>query len=70
MGCRPRRTEPKPLVKLGPASPARNVVNRDSDGLLLAHKDHEPLAAGNASVEEISLQHGIMLSPEQDFTTS
>src|ERR1700734_462806 len=66
MGGGPRRTEPKPLVKLRPASPPRNVANRNRDGLLLAHKDHEPLAAGNASVEEISLQHGIVLGQDRD----
>ena len=51
----------KPLVKLRPASPPRNVANCDRDGLLLADQDHEPLAAGNAGVEEISLQHCVVL---------
>ena len=40
------RAEPKPFVELRPASPPRNVANRDRDGLLLANKDHEPLASG------------------------
>src|SRR3984885_6407273 len=66
MECRPRRTEPKPLVKLGPASPARYVANRNCDGLLLADEDHKPLAAGDARVEEISLQHWVVLSQDRD----
>src|SRR4029077_12465599 len=66
MGGRPRRTQPKPLVELGPASPTRNIANRDRDGLLLADKDPEPFAAGNASVEEVSLQHGIVLGQDRD----
>jgi hypothetical protein len=36
------------------------------DGLLLADKDHQPLAASNAGVEEVSLQHGIMLGQDRD----
>src|ERR1700722_5916354 len=66
MGGGTRRTEPKPLVKLRPASRPRNVTNRNRDGLLLADQDHEPLAAGNAGVEEISLQHGIVLGQDRD----
>jgi hypothetical protein len=66
MGGGPRRTEPKPFVKLRPASPPRNVANRNRDGPLLADQDHEPLAAGNASVEEVSLQHGIVLGQDRD----
>ena len=34
------------------------------DGLFPADNDHEPLAAGNASVEEIWLQHGIVLGQD------
>ena len=33
-------------IRLRPAPPARTVANRDRDGLLLAHKDHEPLVSG------------------------
>src|ERR1700722_6133759 len=36
---------------------SRNVANGDRDGFLLAYEDHEPLTAGDAGVEEISLQH-------------
>ena len=34
------RAESKPLVKLRPASPPRNVANRDCDRLLLADENH------------------------------
>jgi len=66
MGGRPRRTESKPLVKLRPASPARNVANRDRDGLLLADKNHQPLAASDAGVEEVSLEHCVVLGEDRD----
>src|ERR1700730_8617621 len=66
MGGGPRRTEPKPLVKLRPASPPRNVANRNRDGFLLADEDHEPLAASDAGVEEISLQHCVVLGEDRD----
>jgi hypothetical protein len=68
MGGRARRTEPKPLVELRPAAPARNVANCDRDGLLLADKDHERLTAGDAGVEEISLEHGIVLGQDGMIT--
>src|SRR5271166_6110175 len=63
---RARRPEPKPLVELRPAPPARHVANCDSDGPLLADQDHEPLAAGEAWVEEISLQHWVVLGHNRD----
>ena len=63
---RARRSNPKPFVELRPASPARNVANRDRDGLLLADENHEPLAASDASVEEISLQHRVVLGHNRD----
>ena len=57
---------PKPLIELRPVPPPRNVANRDRDGLLLGHKDHEPLAASDAGIKEVSLQHGIMLGQDRD----
>jgi hypothetical protein len=56
----------KPFVGLRPAPPARNVANCDRDGLLLADKDHQPLAAGDAGVEEVSLQHRVVLGEDRD----
>src|ERR1700677_4478421 len=44
----------------------RYVANGDRDGLLLADEDHEPLAAGDAGVEEVSLQHGIVPGHDRD----
>ena len=66
MGGRPRRTESKPLVKLRPASPPRNVANCDGDGLFLANEDHKSLATRHAGVEEISLQHCVVLGQDRD----
>jgi hypothetical protein len=51
---------PKPFVELRQPSPSRNVANRDRDGLLQADEDHEPLAARDASLEEVSLQHRVV----------
>ena len=60
------RAESKPLVKLRPASAPRNVANRDRDGLLLADENHKPLATRHAGVEEISLQHYVVLGKDRD----
>ena len=60
------RPVPKPFVEFRPASPPGNVANRDRDRLLLADEDHEPLAAGDAGVEEVSLQHGVVLGQDGD----
>src|SRR5208282_4247143 len=59
-------TDAEPLVELRPASPARNIANGDRNGLLLADENHEPLAAGEAGVEQISLQHWVVLGHDRD----
>ena len=56
----------KPLVKLRPAPPARYVANRDGDSLLLADENHQPLATRHAGIEEISLQHCVVLGKDRD----
>ena len=57
---------PKPLVQLRPAPPARDVANRDGDRLLLANQNDEVLAPGDTGVEEIPLQHGVVLRHDRD----
>ena len=49
------------FVELRPASPARNIANCDRDGFLLANENDKALAARDAGVEEISLQHCVPL---------
>ena len=48
-----------------PPSP-RNIANRDGDRLLLTDQHDQLLAAGNASIEQISLQHGVVPRHDQD----
>jgi hypothetical protein len=43
--------------QLRPTRPARDVANRDGDGLL----PPKPLAAADAGVEKVSLQYGVVL---------
>ena len=48
------------------ASPARYIANGDRDGLLLTDENQEPLATGDAGVEQISLQHCEVLGEDRD----
>src|SRR5271166_6585479 len=61
-----RRAGPQPIIEFRPASPARNISNGDCNGLLLADENHELLATGNAGVEEIPLQHRVVLGHDRD----
>src|SRR5271157_6025429 len=68
-GCGGRctgRSAPKPLVELRPSPPARYIANGDRDGLLLADENQEPLAMRNPGVEQISLQHRVVLDENWD----
>src|SRR5271157_5123843 len=68
-GCGGRctgRSAPKPLVELRPSPPARYIANGDRDGLLLTDENQEPLAARNPGVEQISLQHRVVLGEDRD----
>src|SRR3984885_1651735 len=57
----------QPFRKLRPTPPARDVTHSDSDGLLLPNQNHKPLAAGDAGVEQITLQHGIVLRHDRNY---
>ena len=55
-------------------SPARDVAHRDGDGFLLADENNQPFAARDARIEQITLQHGVVLrhglgSPPPGFPT-
>ena len=54
-------TGTQPLAELRPPPPARDVAHRDGDGLLLPDQHDQPLAAGDAGVEQVPLQHGVVL---------
>jgi hypothetical protein len=48
-------------AQLRPPPLAGDVAHRDGDGLLLFNQNDQPLAAGDAGVEQITLQHGVVL---------
>ncbi len=41
-------------------------MHRDGNGLFLANQDDKPLTAGNAGIEQITLQHRVMLRHDGD----
>src|ERR1700740_2523928 len=45
---------------------SQHVTHRDSNGFLLSDQHHKPLAACDASVEQVSLQHRVMLREYRD----
>ena len=51
----------QPLIKFGPPPSAGDVTNRDGDCLFLSNQHDQPLAAGDAGVEKVPLQHGVVL---------
>ena len=51
----------QPLVQLRPPSAARHILYCNGDGLLLADEHDKPLAAGHAGVEQVPLQHRVVL---------
>src|SRR5262249_23360854 len=66
---RPRRRRTlraQPFCQLRPPAPPRDVAHRNGDGLLLSNQADQLLASGNAGVEKVPLQHGVMLSEYWD----
>jgi hypothetical protein len=45
---------------------ARGVAYGNRDGLLLADQYHQPLAARDGGVEQVTLQHGVMLRQQRN----
>ena len=56
----------EPFVQLRPPASSGYIAHRNCHGLLLAHKDDQPLAAGDASIEQVALQHGVVLRQHRD----
>ena len=56
----------QPFPQFRPASSARDILDGDRHGLLLAEQDDEPLAAGDAGLEQVALQHHIVLRRDRN----
>jgi hypothetical protein len=56
----------QPFRQLGPSPSTRDVAYSDGDGLLLPDEYDQPLAARDAGVEKVPLQHGVMLGEHGD----
>jgi len=61
-----KRRRLQPLSQLRPSPPSRHVLHGNGDRLLLADQYHQPLATGNAGVQQVSLQHGVVLGQDGD----
>ncbi len=51
----------QPFIELRPAPPAGDIFHRDGGGLLLADQHDELFTPRDAGVEQIALQHGVVL---------
>ena len=51
----------QPLLQFRPSPPSRDILYGDRNCLLLAHEDNQTLAPCNTGVEQIPLQHRVML---------
>ena len=56
----------QPLLQLRPSPPPRHVADGDGGGFLLPDDHDQFLASRYASVEQISLQHRVMLGHDRD----
>src|SRR6267154_3552968 len=56
----------EPLSQLRPPSPCLRTFDRDGERLALAHQDDETLAPGYARIDQLSLQHRVMLGRQWD----
>jgi hypothetical protein len=61
-----RRARAQPFSQFRPPPPPRDIAHRDGNGLLLSNQHHEPLPSGDSGVEEIALQHSVMLGEHWD----
>ena len=63
-----QRAGTQPFAQLRPTTPARDVAHCDGDGLLLSDQHDQPLAACDAGVEKVPLQHGVVLRHDREQT--
>jgi hypothetical protein len=60
------RARTQPFLQLRPPPPTRDVAYRDGDGLFLTDQHDQPFAARYAGVEQVPLQHRIVLGSQHD----
>ena len=56
----------QPLLQLRPSPAPRHVADGNGNGFLLPDEHDQPLAARDAGVEQISLQHGVVLGHDRN----
>ena len=59
--CRRGGLRRKPVFEFRPSPAAGGVAHRDRRGFFLPHNHDKALAAGEARIEEIALEHGVVL---------
>src|ERR1700732_494316 len=57
---------PEPLSQLRPPSPCLRAFDGDGERLALTHQDDETLAPSYARIDQLSLQHRVMLGRQRD----
>src|SRR6516165_2338120 len=62
----PGRLAPKPLAQLRPPPPCPRSFNSDGQCLPLPYKDDEALAAGHPRIDQVALQHRVVLGRQRD----
>src|SRR5438132_9726173 len=60
------RARTQPFLQLRPPPPTRDVAYRDGDRLFLTDQHDQPFAARYAGVEQVPLQHRIVLGHDRD----
>jgi hypothetical protein len=56
----------QPFVQLRPPAPSRHVAHSDRYRLLLADQHDQSLSSGHPGVEQVPLQHGVVLRQNRD----
>ena len=56
----------EPFIQFRPPLPSRDIAHGDGDSLLLADQHNQPFAACHAGVEQIPLQHNVVLGQNGD----
>jgi len=57
----------QPFVQFRPSPPPRDVAYSNRDRLLLANQHDQSLPSGHAGVEQVPLQHRVVLGQNRDY---
>jgi len=57
----------QPFVQFRPPSSPRHVAHGNRDGFLLADQHDEALPSGDAGIEQVALQHRVVLVQHGDY---